>query len=265
MARIIAFVNQKGGVGKTTSVLNTGAYLSAYGKYVLVVDLDPQSNATSGLGVNPQATEWHLYHVLTDNILPEEAIVKTGVFGLDVLPSHPDLAGANIELVNHPDREFRLRDSLERIRTKYDYILIDSPPSLGLLTLNGLVATEHVVIPVQCEYYSLEGLGNLLRTIELVEKNLGSKTDILGVLLTMYDRRSRLNRGVVKEMRRNFPGRVFDSVIPRTVALAEAPSYGKTILQYDPESKGAKAYRQLAEEILSLEDEHDTLNLNPKP
>ncbi len=255
MARLIAFVNQKGGVGKTTSVVNTGAFLAAYGKYVLVVDLDPQANATSGLGIKPGDRQWHLYHVLTDNVLPEETIVKSGVFGLDILPSHPDLAGANIELVNQTNREFRLSEALGRIRTNYDYILIDSPPSLGLLTLNGLVATEHVIIPVQCEYYSLEGLGNLLGTIELVEKNLGSKTNILGVLLTMYDRRSRLNRQVVKEMRRNFPGRVFNAIIPRSVTLAEAPSYGKTILEYDPDSKSARAYRELAEEILSLEDE----------
>jgi chromosome partitioning protein len=255
MARIIAFVNQKGGVGKSTTALNVGAFLAAHGKYVLVVDLDPQANATSGLGVNAYNAEWNLYHVLTEDIVPEDAVQKTGVFGLDLLPAHPDLAGANIELVTHPRREFRLQESLSRIRTNYDYILIDSPPSLGLLTLNGLVAAEHIIIPIQCEYYSLEGLSHLLRTVDLIEQNLGSKTNVMGAVLTMYDRRSRLNRSVHKEMRQHFSGRVFNAIIPRSVSLAEAPSYGKTILQYDPNSKGAKAYRQLAEEIIALDDQ----------
>lgn len=259
MARIIAFVNQKGGVGKSTSVLNTASFLAAHGKYVLVVDLDPQANATSGLGIDPQKQEWNLYHVLTQGLEPQEAIVKTGVFGLDLLSSHPDLAGAGIELVSVPDREFKLREAMERIRTNYDYILIDSPPSLGLLTINGLVAADNIIIPVQCEYYALEGLGHLLNTVELVRNNLGQEIGIMGAVLTMYDRRSRLNRSVVKEMYRNFPGRVFKAVIPRAISLAEAPSYGKTILHYDPTSKGAKAYRLLAEEILALEDNYDTI------
>lgn len=254
MARIISFVNQKGGVGKSTSVLNVGAFLAAHGKYVLVVDLDPQANATSGLGIDPKAGEWSLYHVLTAGLLPEEAVQKTGVFGLDLLPAHPDLAGASVELVNQPDREFKLYQALRRIRTNYDYILIDSPPSLGILTINGLVAADAIIIPVQCEYYALEGLSHLLKTVELVKTNLGRDINVLGAVLTMYDRRSRLNRSVVKEMQLNFPGRVFNAVIPRVVSLAEAPSYGKTILHYDPTSKGAKAYRQLAEEIIALEN-----------
>lgn len=253
MARTISFVNQKGGVGKSTSVINVGAFLAAHGKYVLVVDLDPQANATSGLGVDPYQTEWHLYHVLTGGLLPEEAIRKTAVFGLDLLPSNPNLAGASVELVTQPNREFRLKESLSRITANYDYILIDSPPSLGLLTINGLAASDFVVIPVQCEYYALEGIGHLLKTIDLVRDNLGHNVTVLGAVLTMYDRRNRLNRDVVKEMQRNFPGRVFNAVVPRCVTLAEAPSYGKTILQYSAYSKGAKAYRQLAEEILALE------------
>ena len=254
MARIISFVNQKGGVGKSTSVLNVGAFLAAYGKYVLVVDLDPQANATSGLGVGSKNGEWNLYHVLTTGLLPEEVIQKTGVFGLDLLPAHPDLAGASVELVTQPEREFKLYHALRRIRTNYDYILIDSPPSLGILTINGLVAADSIIIPVQCEYYALEGLSHLLRTVELVKTNLGRDINVLGAVLTMYDRRSRLNRSVLKEMHLNFPGRVFNAVIPRVVSLAEAPSYGKTILHYDPTSKGAKAYRQLAEEIIALEN-----------
>lgn len=253
MARIISFVNQKGGVGKSTSVVNVGAFLAAHGKYVLIVDLDPQANTTSGLGIDPYQTEWHLYHVLANGLVPEEAIRKTGVFGLDILPSSPVLAGANVELVTQPNREFRLRESLARITTNYDYILIDSPPSLGLLTINGLVASDSVVIPVQCEYYALEGLGHLLKTIDLIRDNLGHSVSVMGAVLTMYDRRNRLNRDVVKEVQRNFPGRVFGTVVPRCVSLAEAPSFGKTILQYDVYSKGAKAYRQLAEEILALE------------
>ncbi|MBI2055134.1 MAG: ParA family protein [Candidatus Sungbacteria bacterium] len=254
MPRIISFVNQKGGVGKSTSVINVGAFLAAHGRRVLAVDLDPQANTTSGLGVDPYQVEWHLYHVLTNGLLPEEAIRKTGVFGLDLLPANPNLAGAGIELVTQPNREFRLREALARLTTPYDYILIDSPPSLGLLTVNGLAASDFVVIPVQCEYYALEGIGHLLKTISLVKENLGHNIDVLGAVLTMYDRRNRLNRDVVKEMQRNFPGRVFNAVIPRCVSLAEAPSYGKTILQYDVYSKGGRAYRQLAEEILTLEN-----------
>ncbi len=253
MARIISFVNQKGGVGKSTSVINVGAFLAAHGKYVLAVDLDPQANTTSGLGVDPNTLEWHLYHVLTTGLVPEETIRRTAVFGLDLLPSNPDLAGANIELVTQPNREFRLRECLARIRTNYDYVLIDSPPSLGLLTINGLAASDFVVIPVQCEYYALEGLGHLLKTIELVKTNLGREVNVMGAVLTMYDKRNRLSREVAKDVQRNFPGRVFAAVVPRCVSLAEAPSYGKTILQYDASSKGSKAYRQLAEEIIALE------------
>ncbi len=260
MARIISFVNQKGGVGKSTSVINTGAFLAAHGKYVLIVDLDPQSNTTSGLGVNSNEQEWNLYHTLSDGIMPEEAIVKTGIFGLDILPSHPDLAGAGRELVTQANREYKLHDVLNRIRSNYDYILIDSPPSLGLLTVNGLVAADHVIIPVQCEYYSLEGLGHLLNTIDLIKNNLGKNLNVMGAVLTMYDRRNKLSHGVLKEMQRNFPGRVFDAVIPRSISLAEAPSYGKSILHYAPASKGARAYHHLAREILALEDHDDTLN-----
>jgi chromosome partitioning protein len=252
MARIISFANQKGGVGKSTSVVNVGAFLAAYGKYVLIVDLDPQSNATSGLGFDPKKLSPNLYHLLTSDLLPEEGIVKTGVFGLELIPSSRDLAGAEVELVSHENREFRLRELLQKISTNYDYILIDSPPSLGLLTLNGLVAAEYVVIPVQCEYYALEGLSHLMQTVDLVRANLGRDTRVMGALLTLYDKRSKLNRSVVKEVQRNFPGYVFASVVPRCVRLAEAPSYGKTILHYDPYSKGAKAYRQLAAEIINL-------------
>ncbi|MFH1460920.1 MAG: ParA family protein [Patescibacteria group bacterium] len=253
MARIIGLVNQKGGVAKTTSALNLSAYLAALGKYVLLVDIDPQANATSGLGINPQTVPLNLYHSLIGGLLPEEIIRRTGLFGYDIMPAAPDLAGATVELVNMPNREFRLYELLRRIRINYDYILIDCPPSLGLLTINGLVAADEVIIPVQCEYYALEGLGQLLRTVELVQENLNSPTKIKGALLTMYDRRNRLSRQVRKEMERNFAGHVFESIIPRCVKLAEAPSFGQSIIQYSPHSKGARAYQQLAQEIINLD------------
>ena len=253
MARIIGSVNQKGGVAKTTSALNLSAYLAALGKYVLLVDLDPQGNASSGVGINTQTLPLNLYHSLIGGLLPEEIIRQTGLFGYDIMPAAPDLAGATVELVNMPNREFKLYELLRRIRTNYDYILIDCPPSLGLLTINGLVAADEVIIPVQCEYYALEGLGQLLRTIELVQENLNSPTKVKGALLTMYDRRNRLSRQVRKEMERNFAGHVFESIIPRCVKLAEAPSFGQTIIQYNPRSKGARAYQQLAQEIINLD------------
>ncbi|NQV00676.1 MAG: ParA family protein [Parcubacteria group bacterium] len=253
MAQIVSLVNQKGGVGKSTSAINLASYLAAMGKYVLLVDIDPQANATSGIGINPQTVPLNLYHSLIGGILPEEIIRKTKLFGYDVMPSAPDLAGATVELVSQSNREFKLQELLRRVRTNYDYILVDCPPSLGLLTINGLVAADEVIIPVQCEYYALEGLGQLLKTVELVQDNLGSRTKIKGALLTMYDRRNRLSRQVRKEIERNFAGYVFETIIPRCVKLAEAPSFGQSILQYNSHSKGAKAYRELAKEIIELD------------
>jgi len=253
MAQIISLVNQKGGVSKTTTAINLASYLAASGKYVLLVDIDPQSNATSGIGFNTETSPLSLYNSLIGGLLPEETIHKTKLFGFDILPSDSDLAGATIELVNMSNREFKLYELLRRIRTNYDYILIDCPPSLGLLTINGLVAADEVIIPVQCEYYALEGLGQLLKTIELVQDNLGSFTKVKGALLTMYDKRNRLSRQVRKEMDRNFAGHVFESIIPRCVKLAEAPSFGQSIIQYNSRSKGAKAYQNLAKEIINLD------------
>lgn len=246
-------VNQKGGVGKTTSCVNLSAYLAALGKRVLIVDIDPQANASSGIGIRHESLEAHMYHVLIGEAHPEGVIRHTSLFSCDLLPSAPDLAGAAIELVSMPNREFKLHEALKNIVTPYDYILIDSPPSLGLLTVNGLVAADEIIIPVQCEYYALEGLGQLLKTVELVREHLEKDIKVMGVLLTMYDRRNRLARLVEKEVRRNFPGYVFDTVIPRNVELAEAPSFGKTILQYEPASRGARSYRQLAEEFLRID------------
>lgn len=253
MARIISLVNQKGGVGKSTSAVNLANYLAMMGKYVLLVDMDPQANATSGVGLDYQKLPLSLYNVLVGGILPEEAIHNTKCFGYDIMPASPDLAGATIELISQNNREFKLYELLRRVRTNYDYILIDCPPSLGILTINGLVAADEIIIPVQCEYYALEGLGHLLRTIDLIKDNLERDLKIKGVLLTMFDRRNRLSRQVRKEVDRNFPGYVFKTVIPRCVRLAEAPSFGQTIAQYDQYSRGAKAYKQLAEEIINLD------------
>jgi chromosome partitioning protein len=254
MARVISFCNQKGGVGKSTTAMNLAAYLSAFGQKVLLVDIDPQANSTSGLGLNPRKAEKSIYHVLIGKILADEAIRKTKLLGVDILPASSDLAGASIELVDIKNREFKLKEVLRPVLRKYDYIVIDSPPSLGLLTVNALTASDRIVIPVQCEYYALEGLADLLRTIQLIRTNLKAKTGVMGAVLTMFDRKSRLHRAVAKEIRRKFPGYVFNTVIPRNISLAEAPSFGKTILQYDPYSHGAKSYRQLAEEILRLEN-----------
>lgn len=252
MARIINICNAKGGVGKTTTANSLAAYLAAMGKYVLLVDLDPQANASAGMGVRLADDHLSVYHTIIDGQNPEAIIKKTGIFGFDILPSSANLAGANVELVNIENRECRLRNTLNQIRTNYDYILIDSPPSLGLLTINGLVAAEQVIIPVQCEYYALEGLSQLFNTIELVRNSLNPNLKIMGVLLTMYDKRNKLAQEVVTEVKKNFPGRVFETIIPRSVSLAEAPSFGKTILQFDEYSRGAQAYKQLAEDVIKL-------------
>lgn len=252
MAHVLGIINAKGGVGKTTTANNLGAYLSSLGKYILLVDLDPQANASSGLGIRLADDENNLYHGLLVSEEPASLIRKSALYGFDVLPSAPNLAGANVELAGLEEREYRLRNLLNKIRTNYDYILIDSPPSLGLLTINGLAASDRLIIPVQCEYYALEGLSQLFKTIELVRDSLNPQLKILGVLLTMYDKRNKLSRDVVEEVQKNFPGHVFQTIIPRSVSLAEAPSYGQTIMQFDADSKGAEAYKQLAEEIIKI-------------
>lgn len=253
MARIISLSNQKGGVGKSTTSVNLSAFLSALGKRVLLVDFDPQANATSGMGIDPRKIDKGAYEALIGKVAPAEAVKKTRLLSVDLLPATSALAGAAVELVDMPGREYKLKEVLEPFRRSYDFIVIDSPPSLGLLTINALTAAQKIVIPVQCEYYALEGLADLLRTIQMVNANLKTRVGIMGALLTMYDHKSRLHRAVAKEIRRKFPGYVFSAVIPRNVALAEAPSFGKTILQYEPYSHGAKAYRQFAQEVLKIE------------
>ncbi|NMC87395.1 MAG: AAA family ATPase [Candidatus Moranbacteria bacterium] len=254
MAKIISLINQKGGVGKTTTAINIATYLPDAGKLVLLVDLDPQGNASSGLGIDIRNLDKGLYHSLIGGEHPRNIIIKSKSSGHDLMPASQDLAGAGIELVHFDNREFKLYDVLRQIRTDYDYIIIDSPPSLGLLTINGLVASDEVLIPVQTEYYALEGLSQLLQTIDLVKKHLQPNLSIMGAVLTMYDRRNRLARQVVREMRNHFPGHVFDSIIPRSVRLAEAPSFGKSILSFDSLSKGARSYKNLAREILEKDN-----------
>jgi chromosome partitioning protein len=252
MGRIYALANQKGGVGKTTTAVNLGAYLAVAGKRVLVVDIDPQANATSSLGVDRKSLAHSTYHVLLDGVPAEQAILLTKQAGLDLIPSAPALAGAEVELVGLMARERRLGRSLEPVVGRYDYVLVDCPPSLGLLTINALTAArDGVLIPVQCEYLALEGLGQLLKTIYMVRDNLHPGLTIAGVVLTMYDARTNLAKQVAEEVRRYFPGYVFQVVIPRTVRLSEAPSYGETILSYAPDTAGAAAYHALAAEFMA--------------
>jgi len=257
MAQVITIVNQKGGVGKTTTAVNLAAYLAAMGKFILLVDMDPQANATSGLGIDYQNIERGIYDVLVGEARIRDVVHPTEQEGYRVAPANMNLAGAAVELVSADSREFRLRDALLEIRNDYDYIFIDCPPSLGLLTINGLSAADQVLIPVQSEYYALEGLGQLLNTVNLVKENLQPSLDIRGAVVTMFDPRTNLSNEVFQELYKYFPDKIYRSVVPRSVRLAEAPSFGKSILYHDPASKGAKAYERLAKEFLLQEGGHE--------
>lgn len=259
-AKIYTFANQKGGVGKTTSTVSLAAYLAAAGRRVLVVDIDPQGNASTSLGVEPRELSISIYDVLINGVPAQEALTLTERLNLDLLPSNTDLAGAEVEMAQQMAREQLLTRALRPLREQYDYILIDDPPSLGLLTINGLTAASHgVIIPVQCEYLALEGLSLLLQTIQRVREVLNDQLRIAGVLLTMFDSRTNLGQQVVSEVKTHFPEQVFDTIIPRNVRLSEAPSYGQTILSYAPGSAGAQAYQALAQEFLLRVEQADTV------
>ena len=250
MATTYAVVNQKGGVGKTTTTVNLAAYLATFGKKVLLIDIDPQSNAGVGLGVDRTQIKECLYNILIEGTPIRDTIIKSNISNLDVLPSTPRLAGAEVELVGMDPRETRLKDSLAEIKSEYDLLVIDCPPSLSLLTVNALTAADEVIIPIQCEYYALEGISQLTHTLELVRESLNPALKIRGIVLTMFDPRTLLSSQVAEEARKYFGNKVFKTVIPRNVRLAEAPSFGQPILFYDPGSKGAEAYENLCREVL---------------
>jgi chromosome partitioning protein len=251
MGKIIGIANQKGGVGKTTTAINLAASLAALDCKTLLVDADPQANSTSGIGFDPKEIENSVYEAMVDNVDVDKIILKTEIEYLDLLPSHIDLVGAEVEMINLDKREERMKVALSPLKAKYDYIIIDCSPSLGLITVNALTAADSVIIPVQCEFFALEGLGKLLNTIKIIQTRLNPKLSIEGILLTMYDQRLRLSNQVVEEVRQHFQNMVFDTIIPRNIKLSESPSYGVPAIMHDADSKGSISYINLAKEIVA--------------
>ena len=251
MGKIISFSNQKGGVGKTTTCVNMSAYLAKQGKKVLLIDMDPQGNATTGLGLNKSGIKNSVYNVLIDDTPAKDVIIPTKIDRLEILPAGIDLAGAEVELVYIKNREKRLQEAIKKVEKYYDYITIDCPPPLGLLTINALTASDSIIIPIQCEYFALEGLSQLMNTIKLVKKHLNKKLDIEGVSLTMYDGRAIVSRQIAEEIRRFFGKKVFNTVVPRNIRVSEAPSHGVPVMLHDPKCAGSRAYDELTKEFLS--------------
>ncbi len=260
MAKVISIANQKGGVGKTTTAINLGASLAVLEKRTLIIDADPQANATSGSGFDLKKVNTSIYECLVDDADPNRIILNSELDHLDLIPSHIDLVGAEIEMLNMPEREYRLKTVVDKVKDDYDYVLIDCSPSLGLITVNALTASDSVILPVQCEYFALEGLGKLLNTIKIIQSRLNMNLEIEGFLLTMYDARLRLSNQVVEEVRKHFQDMVFETIIQRNIKLSEAPSFGKPAIIYDAESKGAVSYLNLAREVLQKNDHTNISN-----
>ncbi len=260
LAKVISIANQKGGVGKTTTAVNLSSCLAIKGKRVLLIDIDPQGNATSGFGIDKNGIRHSIYDVIINGLPIKEALMETCIENLDIIPSNIQLAGAEVELVSVFSRETRMKVALDDIRKEYDFILIDCPPSLGLLTINSLTASDTILVPIQCEYYALEGLSQLMNTVSLVQKHLNPRLDVEGVVLTMFDARTNLSIQVVDEVKRYFKNKVYSTIIPRNVRLSEAPSFGKPIIIYDPKSKGAECYLDLAKEVIEKYEEEERVN-----